>query len=401
MPQFIQMPKLGLASNTSLIGNWFKKRGEFVKKGEVLVTVETDKSVFEVESEHEGYILEILYSEGDEVEVLKPIAVIGEQHETYEVSHEMISEQIPRDTKQIKHQQAVVTDELQSTDLANRIKISPRARHAANKRQIPIDTLTGSGPNNRVVERDVIEQDFKTQERQATLLPHEQSFVEMSNMRKVIAKNMVQSLQNAAQLTLNTSFDATAIIAFRKKLKVQKNVELQQISMNEMLLFAVSRVLKKHSLLNAHIDGTKISPFNRVHLGVAIDLPRGLIVPTLFDADTLGLLEMSKTMKTIYEKCKTNAILPHELQGASFTVTNLGALGIESFTPIINPPQVGILGVCKMDYKVKVIGEEPVYYPAIPLSLTFDHRALDGAPAARFLQELVNGLENFDVLMAQ
>jgi pyruvate dehydrogenase E2 component (dihydrolipoamide acetyltransferase) len=168
-----------------------------------------------------------------------------------------------------------------------------------------------------------------------------------------------------------------------------------------MVLYAVSRVLKNHKDLNAHYLDDKMRYFNSVHLGVAVDTERGLLVPTVFNADKLSLNEMSIAAKAVIKDAQSGKINPDLLKGASFTVTNLGSLGVESFTPVINPPQTAILGVCTITRRVKQVGGVDVFYPAMGLSLTFDHRALDGAPAARFLKDVCFALENFDLLLAK
>ena len=399
MVQTMRMPKLGMSSESSLIGQWLKQKGDYVKQGEPLVTVETDKSVFEVESEVEGYVLELLYREGDEVNVLEPIAVIGEQGAIYqkESAEQKVVAIEPEPVNKVEES----ASKLMNAHVAeSRIKISPRAKMAAQKRRIPLEELQGTGPNARIIEADILAYSKPGKERVVEEHSPKQGFKELSNMRKIIAKNMMNSLQQSAQLTLNTSFDARVLLKLRERFKTHKNESFQGISMNDMVLLVISRVLKDYPSVNAHIEGTTVKEFDEVHLGVALDLPRGLIVPTLFHTDRLSLVEIAKQMRKTYEKCKDNAILPEELQGATFTVTNLGALGVESFTPILNPPQVAILGICTIIYKVKLVDGEQVVYPSIPLSLTFDHRALDGAPAARFLKDLVDGLENIDVLMA-
>ena len=174
---------------------------------------------------------------------------------------------------------------------------------------------------------------------------------------------------------------------------------LNDISMNDLVLFAVSRVLPGHKDLNAHFLGDSIRQFDNVHLGLAVDTPRGLLVPTLFAADTKGIRQLSKDARALIAAAQGGAINPDLLTGASFTVTNLGALGIESFTPIINPPQAAILGVCAIVQRVREQGGQLSAYPAMGLSLTYDHRAVDGAPASRFLKDLVNALEQIDLIL--
>ena len=205
-----------------------------------------------------------------------------------------------------------------------------------------------------------------------------------------------------AQLTLNSAFDATDVMQYRAQLKKSAEaLSLPNITLNDIVLFAVSRTLLNHKDLNAHlVDGDTMRRFNHVHLGVAVDTPRGLMVPTIRYADMKSLAQISAEAKALAKKAQEGSISPDELTGATFTVSNLGAMGIESFTPVINPPQTGILGVGTLMTRVKDNGGEIKTYQAMGMSLTFDHRALDGAPAARFLKDLCKNLEAFRVLLA-
>ena len=228
--------------------------------------------------------------------------------------------------------------------------------------------------------------------------------VKLPNIRKVIAKSMHASLSNMAQLTLNASFDATKIMSLRAAFKAKgEALGMNNVTLNDMVLYAVAKTLRGHRDLNAnYLDDQDIMRyFTHVNLGVAVDTPRGLLVPTVFSADTLSLNELSAQTKTLISDAKAGTISPDKLRGGSFTVTNLGSMGIESFTPVVNPPQTGILGVGTITRRVKTVDGQDVFYDAMGLSLTFDHRALDGAPAARFLRELCLGLENFGLLMAK
>jgi pyruvate dehydrogenase E2 component (dihydrolipoamide acetyltransferase) len=218
--------------------------------------------------------------------------------------------------------------------------------------------------------------------------------VKLSNVRKVIAKSMHASLANSAQLTLHSSFDATDILEFRKKLKAAAEKFLQpNVTVTDIIVYAVSRTLPKHKSINAHFLGESMKLFDRAHVGIAVDTPRGLLVPTLFHADQMSLFEVAKNTKELFDKCKQGSVAPDLLKNATFTISNLGTMGIESFTPVLNPPQAGILGVCS----IVECSRSGKPYPAMGLSLTFDHRALDGADAARFLKELVDYLELFSV----
>ncbi len=225
--------------------------------------------------------------------------------------------------------------------------------------------------------------------------------VKLSKVRKVIAKAMHESLSQMAQLTHHMAFDASQMMALRAQFKAApEDMALSGITLNDMILFAVSRVLKRHPDFNAHYLGETMRRFGHVHLGVAVDTPRGLLVPTLFDADTKSLAQISREMKELGKAAQTGSINPDILSAGSFTISNLGALGTEFFTPIINPPQVGILGVGATVDRVRVVDGQVTAYPAMGLSLTYDHRAVDGAPASRFLKDLAAALENIGILLA-
>ena len=221
----------------------------------------------------------------------------------------------------------------------------------------------------------------------------------MSGVRRAIARSMHASLSEMAQLTLNATFDATKMMSYRASLKAgAEAMGLPKISLNDMVFFAVSRVLPDHPEINATLKDDKIRQYVHANVGLAVDTDRGLLVPTIFGADTMSLAELAKANKAAAAKAKEGALTPDEMSGGTFTVTNLGSLGIESFTPVINPPQVAILGVCAM---VNRLRDDGTVYPAMGLSLTFDHRAIDGAPAARFLKDLCTALENFGLLLAK
>jgi len=224
--------------------------------------------------------------------------------------------------------------------------------------------------------------------------------VPLPNIRKVIAKAMFQSISTTCQLTLNTSFDASSLLAMRASFKQAVQPEAAGITLTDMILFAVSRTLLSHPELNAHFLDDKMRLFDHVNLGLAVDTDRGLMVPTLFGADRMTLASLSVTAKATAKECQTGKISPDKLKGGTFTITNLGTFGIESFTPVLNAPQTGILGVCSIQTKVRDGKNGLESYPSMGLSLTFDHRALDGAPAARFLKNLTANLEQFAVMLA-
>ena len=208
-------------------------------------------------------------------------------------------------------------------------------------------------------------------------------------------------MQSTAQLTLNASADARALLAYRQDLKISaESLELREITVNDLILFAVSRTLTEFPPLNALFTGDAISQYRDVHLGFAVDTPRGLIVPVVRNANALTLKGISQETKRLATVCLEGNVSPDELTGGTFTVTNLGGLGIESFTPILNPPQAGILGVGNVNLKPVEIEGDVQFIPHIGLSLTINHQAVDGAPAARFLQTLSQRLAHFNLLLA-
>jgi len=216
--------------------------------------------------------------------------------------------------------------------------------------------------------------------------------VKLSSVRKFIAKAMHTSLSSSAQLTHHCSFDASDILDLRKKLKaVKEREDLAKITITDILVYATARVLLEHKSMNAHFLGDTMAMFNNAHIGLAVDTPRGLLVPTIFNANKIPITELSATAKELIEKSKQGKIGPDALKGGTFTISNLGGFGVEMFTPILNPPQTGILGVCNVVERTR----NGKFYPAMGLSLTYDHRAMDGADAARFQKDLIDYLENF------
>lgn len=447
------MPRQGQSVESCIISKWYKKKGDKIQAGDILFTYETDKATFDEEAKVDGTLIEVFFEEGDDVPVLTNVCVIGNEGENAAEfdpgaqggsgSKESVESVEVKEGLEVK-EEVRQTSAVAIND-GERIKISPRARNLAEKVGVDYRYASGTGPHGRIIEKDIValqesgpvvtpsaREEYlkaaavgmisgtglggrittddlkgasavKEVKEQAAQVP-QQDYVEvkLTNIRKVIAKAMHHSISSTAQLTLNTSFDATEILAYRKKLKESKGqLGLENITINDIILYAVSRTILNHKDLNAHFLDDKMLIFNNVHLGIAVDTERGLMVPTLFNANHKSLNEISREVKGLVEQCQKGTISPDMLKGASFTITNLGTLDIESFTPVLNPPQTGILGVNTIVQRVKEIDGEYVYYPAMGLSLTFDHRALDGAPAARFLKELKTNLENFSVLLVK
>ena len=412
MANAVIMPKAGITVESCIIGTWEKKVGDSVKIGDVLFTYETDKASFECESTEEGTLLEIFYQEGDEVPCLVNVCAIGNPGEDCsslrpEGGEAQAEAAAPFEEKAVPVVSAVP---VASTATGDNSAVSPRAKKLAERAGVDATQATPTGPNGRIIERDVRElmnnpAAAKAEVAKATAAAvNDVEFedVKFSGIRRAISKSMHTSLSTMAQLTHNTSFDATAILNYRKLLKNSEG-ELSGITLGDIILYAVSRVLLNHPDLNANmLDDNSIRLFKHVNLGVAVDTPRGLMVPTIFNADQKSLLEISKEVKELAAQCREGNINPDKLSGGTFTVSNLGNLGVESFTPVINPPQTGILGVCGTVERVRKGKDGAIeIYPAMGLSLTYDHRAVDGTPAAKFQKELGAALENFTALLAK
>lgn len=440
----IIMPRQGQSVESCVIVKFYKNKGDLIHIGDLLFSYETDKARFDEESKAEGVLLEIYVKEGDDVPVLSTVCVIGDLGEDIsEFGIEKESE-IP-EKFEIKETNPIVMETDFKEEVLNEglSPISPRAKKLALKAGVDYRFFKGSGPQGRIIEKDIrllqkngslvtsaarahihdqimdgkglggritTEDLQQSQSKEMSIseamvvetVKFEFEEVKMTNIRKLIAKSMHHSISSTAQLTLNTSFDASDMMAFRKKLKeAGDGFGLENITLNDMIVYAVSRVLMDHKELNAHILDDKMRYFKNVHIGVAVDTDRGLMVPTLVNANLKSLNEISKEIKHLIKACQLGTINPDLLQGGTFTITNLGSLDIESFTPILNPPQTGILGVNNTVQRVKESEGGHVYYPAMGLSITFDHRALDGAPAARFLKALNTNLENFSILLVK
>ena len=397
------MPKAGITVESCIIGEWLKQVGDQVKVGDILFTYETDKASFECESTEEGELLAIFFEEGEEVPCLENVCAVGPHGEPTDCLKPGAAPAVIEAAVEAPAA-AVAEVAAPAAQIVAGAPVSPRAAKLAKAAGVDASLAVGTGPDGRIIERDVqklIAQGVPATKTVACDGPAYED-VKFSGIRRAISKSMHTSLSTMAQLTHNTSFDASNILAYRKMLKAAGD-EYAGITLGDIILYAVSRTLLNHPDLNANmLDDNSIRLFKHVNLGVAVDTPRGLMVPTIVNADQMSLLEISKAVKTLAAECRDGAISPDKLSGGSFTVSNLGNMGVESFTPVINPPQTGILGVCGTIDRVRKGSDGSIeIYPAMGLSLTYDHRAVDGTPAAKFQKELAFNLEHFTTLLAK
>lgn len=437
MAQAVIMPRQGQSVESCIITVWHKKKGERVTEGELLFSYETDKSAFDENAPASGTLLEILYPEGEVVPCLENVCIIGEEGE--DISALVgAKDNAPAAAEAAPSADAAAPAAATSKDVppsndvppskdGERVFISPRAKNLALTTGADLSKAAATGPHGRIIERDVNrvldagyrwgtdkveaflrgEKVAAEEEAAAAAAPAAEASIPeaeyteapLSGVRRVISKTMHASLSEMAQLTLNSSFDATELMKWRATLKANgEAMGMGKITVNDMILYAVSRILMDHPAVNSAMIGDKIRTYTHANVGCAVDTDRGLLVPTIFSADKMSLAQIAAAAKAAAAKAREGSLTPDEMSGGSFTVTNLGTLGVESFTPVINPPQVAILGVCSTVNRLKADGS---VYPAMGLSLTFDHRALDGAPAARFLKDLCTALENFTLLLAK
>jgi pyruvate dehydrogenase E2 component (dihydrolipoamide acetyltransferase) len=431
--------------DTVTLVKWYIAEGEAVQKGEPLFAVETDKATLDVEAPASGVLRRVTARPGDVLQALSVIAVIAASDET-------LAEDTASQSSTGQTMPPVPVSEASRTAAGSekraRIFISPRARRLAEQHQIELTELHGSGPEGAIVERDVLA--YLEKRAAPAITPVAQRMAEQAGLdwqqlrgsgvggritredveralatslsavqpampsatvgadntpvetiplqgvRAVIAERMARSHTTTAPVTLTALADATALVALRQQLQ-QDGIE---VSYNDLFIYIAARALREHRRLNASLDGDTIKVWQRIHIGLAVDTERGLLVPVVRDADTKGLAQLAQETSTLIARAQAGQSTPAELSGGTFTITNLGMLGIDSFTPIINLPECAILGVGRINKQAVVVGESIVARQMVWLSLSFDHRLVDGAPAARFLRRIVQLVEGPHLLMA-
>lgn len=430
------MPRQGQSVESCILTEWKVQTGDTVAEGDVLAVIETDKASFDLESTASGTVLELFWEADDDVPVLANVLVIGEEGENIDEfrpagsSGTSAPEPVAASTPDTNIPAVETTAQPQETIApsvgsvsAPSAGISPRARKKAMHAGVDAEILVGTGPGGRVIERDVdaflsgsprLSAAARVRAQDGLEAPKYGSGIAgmalasdmrepgaidgadvtpVKGIRKLIADKMMQSLQGTAQLTLHSSFDATACQQYRKKRLADGE---SKVSINDLVAKAILSALKLHPEMNAHFLGDRLAVFHEVNLGIAVDSPRGLMVPVVEGASTMSLEMLSAEIKKKAIACRDGTIQPDDLSGGTFTLTNLGMLGVENFTPVLNPPEIAILGVGGISVKPQRQEDGEIsFVDQISLSLTIDHQAIDGAPAARFLQTFVNHLETY------
>jgi pyruvate dehydrogenase E2 component (dihydrolipoamide acetyltransferase) len=392
----VVMPKLGMAMKEGIISSWNKRVGDKVTKGEPVASINSEKIEMEVEAPSDGVLLDIKVEEEEGVPPGTVICYIGEPNE-------QIAQKKEKETKRLSlsssKEEVAATVAIEERPIKkNRLKISPVAKKIALASGLDIDTIQGSGPGGRITKADV-EKELKKQgekeDENREEAREEQTKIPSAGMRKVIAERMQSSLLNSAQLTITMKADVTNLVKLREEVKqsFEKRGE-EKLSLNDFIVRATVLALGKHKEMNSSYDEDSIIYHESVHVGIAVAIKDGLLVPVVRNAEKLSLVETATTIRKLSSSVRRGEMDRIEMTGSTFTVTNLGTYGVEFFTPILNPPETGILGVGAIEQVPMYKGAELQKCSMLPLSLTFDHRVVDGAPAAEFLQTIREYLED-------
>jgi len=409
----VKLPKLAASMEDGVISKWLKAVGQPVQRGEALFEVESDKVTTEVEAPADGTLSQIVVGEGQKIDVGTILAIIAAPGESATTTSPAAARTNGENKTghEIAGSVAVASAPTAAPSASEKIFITPRARKVALELGVDISAVKGSGPGGRILERDVVAATPVAQPAtplapaafvtppatpvvpvpvaaQAPVLP-------LSGMRRTIAERMVRSQQTVAEVTVNAEVDMGEVGKLREQVSAEwLKAYGFKVTYTEVIVKAVAKALKEHPRLNASLTETGLVEHPEIHLGVAVSLDEGLIVPVVHNADTKALLAISREVKDVSERARKNQLTREDLIGATFTVTNLGTLGVETFTPIINWPECAILGVGRIAERAVVRDGQIVARPTMWLSLTFDHRIVDGAPAAKFLARVQQLLQS-------
>ncbi len=383
----VEMPKLGNTVEECLIARWVKQEGQPVSAGETVVEIETDKTSFEVAAPVDGTVLATFFERGDLVPVFTPLFVIGNPGESVEAfrQHSNAPSSAVAASGSQPASASVADDKSRPHSSA---PLSPRAQRFADEHSFHPRAVSGSGPGGRVLEADLRAlYDTSTSNLSA---PE----TRISSVREKIASRMRESLASTAQYTLHGSADAGGLLRLRARIKA--SAAEPDININDLVTFCVVQALLDEPCLNVWFVDGRIEPGRGIHIGFACDTPRGLLVPVVRNAQAMTVAELANRTKDLSAQAVQGKISADDLTGGTFTVSNLGVFGIESFTPLLNPPQVAILGINAIQVKAVRREGKVEFIDSIGLSLTLDHQIIDGAPGARFLKVVREKIENVE-----
>ena len=375
----IKMPKFGLTMESGFIEIWFKKEGDKVKEGEPLLVVSSEKITIEMDSPVSGILLKIIEKEKEELKVGTVIAIIGEEGEKIKKNEET---EEPKRIIETTEREEIPPLKIADPERGRRIKASPLAKKIAQEKNLDLSQMIGSGPGGRIEKKDILDYLSSVSEKKV-----EFKIEKLSGLRRTIAERLSKSFHAAVTLTNTTEVDFTE---FKKLLKENK------VSITSGLVFVLSRVLKELDKFNAHFDSDKkeLTIYNNVNIGIAVDTEKGLMVPVIKNTDKLSLKTINDQIQELADKARKGIISEDDIKGSTFTLTNLGMMRTEIFTPVINPPEVAILGIGRIIKKPVIVDEDKISIRELAyLSLSYDHRIIDGADSARFLEKLASLIE--------
>jgi len=383
MPEVV-MPRLDPGMQSGKIIEWLKKEGEQVKKGEPILVVEGEKTTFEIEAPESGLLTKILAKPGDDVPVTQAVAIIDEPTTRFES---------PQQTAQVASSEVAARTPTTSQPARQQVIASPAARRLAQEQDVDISQVTGTGPGGRITSDDIIAITKKTATQTTTQFrsPTVLKRTKLEGIRKAVAERLSYSARNTVAVTITMEADATTLVGLKEK--------ESHIAFTALAVKAIAKSLEKHLIVNSALEGDEIVTYSQINVALAIHTDQGLVAPVIQNTNKKTLREINVEINELAEKAKGNRLTIENLTGGTFTVTNLGAYDVESFAPIINPPQCAILGLGRIAYKPVAVGNQVVAKPTTTLTLVFDHRIIDGVPAARFLQEVKSNLENAEGLL--
>jgi len=370
----VVMPRLSLTMKTGTVVQWFKKEGETVQKGESLVEVLSEKVTYDVEAPESGVLRKILAMEGMDVPVAQAIGIIAQLDEQIPETELVLT--APEEAAKVE---AVSERELVEK-VEERIAASPAAKRLAREHSVDLSKVVGTGPEGRIVEDDV-----KKFMEETKVAPRVREVIPLTGIRKTTAERVSLSARTAPHSTITMEVDVTKAVRLREE---------TQASYTDMLVKAVAKALREHPIMNSTLDDDQIKVFEDINIGIAVATEKGLVVPVVHNADKKSLSDIASALKEVVDKAREGRLTKEDVTGGTFTITNLGMYGVDVFIPIINPPETAILGVGRVTEKPVVISGQLAIKPVIQLSLSFDHRIVDGAPAAKFLQKIKQILES-------
>lgn len=396
----VVMPKLGLTMEEGTIENWFVNEGDEVQKGDPIAEISSEKLTSEVEAPADGTVIKLLWDVGDVVECKAPMAYIGQPGEQVDTGmEESKTHKVETSTKKVGTPTEVAKqNQLKHREDGERIFITPVARKMAEERGIDIRDVNGTGGNGRITRLDILRYvpSEEPVETEVASVPKVEYGTGLTGMRKTIAQRMMRSVQTTAQVTNQRKVDVTTLMEFRKEIKEKINHPLNngELSVNTLLTRAVIFALQDSQEMNAWYHNGEYIQVDEIHIGMATAINDGLVVPVIKDAHLMSLSQLGKEIRRVTTAAREGTLDGNLYAGSTFSITNLGGYDIEYFTPIINTPEVAILGVGSIQTELELVNGEIVEKQKLPLSLTYDHQLIDGVPAAEFMSKIADYLQD-------